>query len=219
MWTMTSITTIGCVTLLSIVVLCIVRLRRTLPGLSTRKVIRRKTARTLVVLGSGGHTGEMMYLMRSLNRKKFRPLHIVYASSDSMSRVRALSEWNSSTVSFHSVPRSRSVGQSWITTPFTTAWAIVHSILLIVRIRPDTILCNGPGTCVPICYAAFLLRFLGLQWCDVVFVESFCRSKSLSLSGRLLYPIADVFVVHWKKLATRLQSTTHPRIKYVGLLY
>lgn len=81
------------------------------------------------------------------------------------------------------------------------------------------IICNGPGTCVPICVAAFALRvrrcWLGvtppaivhrfpacwcaqvlfLSRCRIVFVESFCRVRSLSLSGKLLYPFADRFVV------------------------
>lgn len=44
------------------------------------------------------------------------------------------------------VPRSRSVGQSWLTTPFTTLRALWASVGLVFRLRPDLILCNGPGT-------------------------------------------------------------------------
>ena len=48
----------------------------------------------------------------------------------------------------------------------------------------------------------------------LVFVESFCRVKSLSLSGRLLYPLADEFIVSWEALTDR-----YSRAKYLGVLY
>jgi hypothetical protein len=57
--------------------------------------------------------------------------------------------------------------------------------------RPDVILCNGPGTCIPLCAAAFALRMLSPvfpRWAGgsapaVVYVESIARVASLSLSG------------------------------------
>lgn len=57
------------------------------------------------------------------------------------------------------------------------------------------------GTCVPLCFAAFFYNIIGCLDCRVVFVESFCRVAHLSLSGRLVYHIADEFVVHWPELA------------------
>ena len=37
---------------------------------------------------------------------------------------------------------------------------------------------------------------------NIVFIESFCRVKSLSLTGRILYAlgIVDLFLVHWPEL-------------------
>ena len=58
---------------------------------------------------------------------------------------------------------------------------------------------------------AFLLHVLGLHRPVLVFVESFCRVKSLSLSGRLLYLLVDRFVVQWPQLAER-----YPRAEYLG---
>lgn len=71
------------------------------------------------------------------------------------------------------------------------------------------------GTCIPVCVAAFTLRFLGLgSSCSrTVFCESFCRVKSLSLSGRIMYLLADRFVVHWPELLLK-----YPRAEYVGQL-
>ena len=45
--------------------------------------------------------------------------------------------------------------------------------------------------------------------------QSFCRVKSLSLTGRLLYHsrMADRFVVHWPELCGR-----YPRAEHVGTI-
>lgn len=69
------------------------------------------------------------------------------------------------------------------------------------------------GTCVPICFAAFSLRLLGLCDPTIVFAESFCRVETLSLTGKLLYPIADKFLVLWPQLAEK-----HPRAEYAGVI-
>lgn len=59
------------------------------------------------------------------------------------------------------------------------------------------------GTCLPLCLAGYALRFLGVKRVKVIFVESFCRVQSLSLTGRLLYYLADRFVVQWPGLVER----------------
>jgi len=59
---------------------------------------------------------------------------------------------------------------------------------------------------VPLCFAAFVRRVFLFRPCSIVFIESFCRVQSLSLSGLLLYPIVDQFVVQWPQLA-RSQKT------------
>jgi hypothetical protein len=69
------------------------------------------------------------------------------------------------------------------------------------------------GTCVPICYASFLMRLFGMQDTHIIFVESFCRVKRLSLTGKLLYPIADRFFVQWEDL-----SDSYPRAEFAGVL-
>ncbi|KAL2922964.1 UDP-N-acetylglucosamine transferase subunit ALG14 [Bienertia sinuspersici] len=58
--------------------------------------------------------------------------------------------------------RSREVGQSYITSVGTTLIAIAHALWLMVNIRPQVILCNGPGTCIPLCAIAFVFKVLGI---------------------------------------------------------
>jgi len=62
-------------------------------------------------------------------------------------------------------------------------------------------LVNGPGTSVVLVLVAWIRRFLGLKYTKIIYVESFARTSSLSLSGKLLRPIVDVFVVQWPEAA------------------
>jgi beta-1,4-N-acetylglucosaminyltransferase len=87
----------------------------------------------------------------------------------------------------------------------TTLRALCAAAAVVSRARPRLVLCNGPGTCVPV---AALGVVAGAR---LIFVESWCRVESLSLSGRLLYPVAHRFVVHWPRLRDR-----YPRAEYVG---
>uniref|UniRef100_A0A0A9AY83 UDP-N-acetylglucosamine transferase subunit ALG14 n=1 Tax=Arundo donax TaxID=35708 RepID=A0A0A9AY83_ARUDO len=106
--------------------------------------------------------------------------------------------------------RSREVGQSYITSIATTLLATLHAMWLVIRIRPQVIFCNGPGTCFPLCISAFVLKVLGLGWSSIFYIESIARVKKLSLSGLLLYKlrIADQFFVQWPQLQKKTPSST-----------
>ncbi|MCL7034381.1 hypothetical protein MKW94_015063 [Papaver nudicaule] len=195
----------------------------------SRKPLRNlpsKAVSTLIVLGSGGHTAEMINLIRVLQRDRFTPRVYVAASTDNMSLQKAqvleasmvdqagldkLKE----TAKFMQIYRSREVGQSYLTSIGTTLIALVHALLLMIKIRPQMILCNGPGTCFPLCAIAFLFKVLGIRWSSIFYVESIARVKRLSLSGLLLYKLhmADLIFVQWPHLQKK-----YPRTLYVGCL-
>ncbi|XP_075689285.1 UDP-N-acetylglucosamine transferase subunit ALG14 isoform X2 [Rhinoderma darwinii] len=76
--------------------------------------------------------------------------------------------------------------------------------------KPSTdpmILCNGPGTCIPVCFSALLLGILGIKKIIIVYVESLCRVESLSLSGKILYCVADYFIVQWPLLKDKYPNS------------
>ena len=179
----------------------LIRLTMVLPQYRPVKRLKRNPQKcpgksTMIFVGSGGHTGEMVTLLaRFVGIQRYRPLHMVLAHSDSTSynQIQKSGILSSvDTVIWHTVYRSREVKQGWITTLFTVIISSLQAILLVFTIQPDLLICNGPGTCVPLCYAAFLLRFAGIKDASIVFVESFCRVKDLSLSGKLVYPIAGI---------------------------
>ena len=78
------------------------------------------------------------------------------------------------------------------------AWRLVR------RVRPDAIVSTGAGLAVPFLLVGRLLRI------RLVYVESLTRVDSVSLSGRLVYPLVDEFFVQWP------QALRRPRMRYVG---
>ena len=177
----------------------IVRMRR---GRGSHKIA------TLVVLGSGGHTAEMLRLITDFDFERYTPLTLVTAATDTTSRAKAereLPQAALATARWAEIPRAREVGQSFGSSVPSTLKALFACVHLIWTTAPDLVLVNGPGTCVPV---AVLARLAGAR---VIFVESWCRVESLSLTGRIMYWVAHRFVVHWPELVRR-----YPRAEYLG---
>jgi beta-1,4-N-acetylglucosaminyltransferase len=81
------------------------------------------------------------------------------------------------------------------------AWKLIRSH------RPEAILSTGAGLSVPF----FLVgKLLGVR---LVYVESVTRTETISLSGRLVYPLADRFFTQWPQSAA-----TRRRAEYAGAI-
>ncbi|XP_033731409.1 UDP-N-acetylglucosamine transferase subunit ALG14 homolog [Pecten maximus] len=94
----------------------------------------------------------------------YTPRYYVMATTDNMSEGKVhdfetkRSQGNSKNYEIHKIPRSREVKQSWITTVLSTLGATLVSFPLVFKLNPNIILCNGPGTCIPICIAGLFLK-------------------------------------------------------------
>lgn len=223
--------------LIIIIVLFLRTVRVALSSPSSQKLKRESDgAKLLVVIGSGGHTAEMVHILRSFlsDEKKtkkrddfsnvFPKREYIFAVSDTTS-VAKIERFEREEVQGgtngeyrnHFVPRAREVGQSYFTSVFTTLLAFWHSWRVYWKTKPDAILTNGPGTCVPVILACFLGKVFGYNSaCKVMYVESVARTRRMSLSGRLCYGLrlADVVFVMWPELKEK-----YPRSRYCGRIY
>lgn len=180
------------------------------------------TSKTMVVLGSGGHTAEMLMLLSNMNLAKHEPRCYVVAETDGMSAQKAIRQEQrlrgeqDRKYNVCTIPRSREVGQSYITSVWTTLVSLAAAVAMVYQEKPALLLVNGPGTCIPVCTAAFLFRLLGLMQTKIVYVESIARVRRLSLSGKILYlsRMADLVFVQWEELQQRF-----PRSVFAGSLY
>ncbi|KAI0675214.1 oligosaccharide biosynthesis protein Alg14-like protein, partial [Trametes maxima] len=180
-----------------------------------------------VFLGSGGHTSEALSLLSALDFARYSPRTYIISEGDALSMRKALeleslkaADTHKGTriapYSFVVIPRARRVRQSLLTTPVTAVislaasiWHITIAPLFFGPPTAEVLLLNGPGTCFVLCIAAYLNRVLGLRSPRLIYVESFARVRHLSLSGKLLRPLVDKFVVQWPELAGRGGKDTY----------
>eukprot|EP01024_Parvocaulis_polyphysoides_P057132 TRINITY_DN60659_c0_g1_i1.p1 TRINITY_DN60659_c0_g1~~TRINITY_DN60659_c0_g1_i1.p1 ORF type:complete len:151 (-),score=4.05 TRINITY_DN60659_c0_g1_i1:11-463(-) len=146
----------------------------------------------MIVLGSGGHTAEILKLISKMDLNKYSPRIYVVAETDSHSNEKALKqeqelqkEGGLETIipQIVTIPRSREVGQSYITSVLTTLKSLWFAFWAVLIHRPDVILVNGPGTCIPIVASAVFFRSLGLMKGKIIYIESIARVEKLSLRG------------------------------------
>jgi len=79
------------------------------------------------------------------------------------------------------------------------AWKILR------KERPSLILSTGAGPVVPF---ALIAKSLGVP---TIFIETFTRVSKPSLTGRIMYYLADRFIYQWKEL-----ETSFPKAVYGG---
>lgn len=77
---------------------------------------------------------------------------------------------------------------------FIFSFNIMKSFYYFIRIRPKVIVTTGTHTAVPMCYIG---KLFGSK---IIFIETFANSKSKTVAGKLVYPIADTFIVQWESM-------------------
>ena len=82
------------------------------------------------------------------------------------------------------------------------AWKVLR------KEKPDVIISSGAAVAVPFFY---LGKLFGMK---TVYIEVFDRIDQLTLTGKLVYPIADRFVVQWEEL-----QKAYPKAIYLGSIF
>lgn len=85
---------------------------------------------------------------------------------------------------------------------------LVKTIFLFIKFRPQVIVTTGTHTAIPMCYIG---KIFGKK---IIYIESFAKRTSPTLSGRMIYPIATTFVVQWENMLK-----FYPKAKYWGGIY
>lgn len=91
---------------------------------------------------------------------------------------------------------------------FIFVWNILLSTLYFLWERPTTVITTGAGASYPTCKIAKMFAR------KVIYVESFAKLTSQSVTGKMVYPFADVFFVQWPEM-----QKVYPNAKYAGTVY
>lgn len=68
------------------------------------------------------------------------------------------------------------------------------SFKIFLREKPDVIISTGALATIPICIFAKILKR------KIIFIESFAKVTSPTLTGKLVYKFADQFYVQWEQM-------------------
>lgn len=82
---------------------------------------------------------------------------------------------------------------------------LLKAIKIIRSQNPDVILSMGADIAIPYFVIGKLLRK------KTIFIESYCRTKTLSRTGRIVYWFADEFWVQWPQLLEKCGPKAHYR--------
>lgn len=92
--------------------------------------------------------------------------------------------------------------------PFIFIFNCFKSLFYYFKIKPKVIITTGTHTAVPMCYIG---KLLGSK---IIFIETFANRNTKTLSGKMVYPISDLFIVQWKEM-----QQLYPKSVYGGAIY
>ena len=151
------------------------------------------TPKVLVLLGEGGHTKEVLILIDLLGGDYRYEYVVTWQDPLSAGKIRHAGP-------IHRVIRPRGKGDGLLAAGVKLLRCSVQALGILRRSRPDALLTSGPALAVPF---AVWARLLGVR---VIFVETGSRVRRLSLTGRLMRPLAHLFFVQWPQLRERFPA-------------
>lgn len=78
--------------------------------------------------------------------------------------------------------------------PFKLLYNCFKSLYLYFKIHPDYIITTGAHTAGPMCCIG---KIFGSR---IIYIETFANIKTKTVTGKLLYPISDKFIVQWDSM-------------------
>jgi len=84
-------------------------------------------------------------------------------------------------------------------------WNTLLALKILIKERPEIIVSTGAGVTVPFFYVG---KLLGAK---LIFIEVYDRIDLPTLTGKLVYPITDAFLLQWEE-----QKKAYPKGKVIG---
>ena len=92
--------------------------------------------------------------------------------------------------------------------PFKLLFNCFISLFLYIKIRPKYIVTTGAHTAGPICCLGKIFRS------KIIYIETFANTEKPTITGKLIYKFADLFIVQHKSLLKH-----YPKAIYGGWIF
>lgn len=95
-----------------------------------------------------------------------------------------------------------------LTYPFKLLYNTLKSFFIYLKFRPKVIITTGAHTAGPMCLIG---KIFGSK---IIFIESMANIKTKTITGRIVYKFADLFIVQWESMLS-----LYPKAKYGGWIF
>ena len=163
-----------------------------------RLILQEKRKKVLFISSTGGHLDELMQLSPLFEKYDY------YIITEKDKSNKYLKDKYGKKMFF--LPYgTRAKLFSYI---FKYFYLCLKTIYLYAKIRPKAIVTTGTHTAGPMCIIGKIFRS------KIIYIETFANTNKKTATGKLIYPIADLFIVQWEEM---LQL--YPKAVYGGQIY
>lgn len=154
--------------------------------------------KVLFISSTGGHLSELLQLKSMFNKYDY---HIVTEKDKTNEKLKNIYKDRITYLPY--ATRSKKI--SYI---FKYLYIIIKSIIIYIKLHPKYIVTTGTHTAGPICYFG---KIFGTK---IIYIETFANRSKKTATGRLIYPISDLFIVQWEEMLK-----LYPKAVYGGPIY
>jgi beta-1,4-N-acetylglucosaminyltransferase len=151
----------------------------------------KKEKKICLVASAGGHLKEIVQLKKFYS--KYEHYFVTLAREDGKSLARKEKTY------FVECPARN---------PLRFALNFVQSFKILLKEKPDIVISTGADTALATCYLA---KLFGKK---IIYIESFCRPSRPSITGKMVYPIANLFIYQWEEV-----GQYYPKGKFGGSIF
>ena len=160
--------------------------------------MKSKKKKIMFISSTGGHFNEMSQLKDLL--KKYDYYIVTEKTPDKM----YLKEKYPNKVSY----LVYGTKDYMLTYPFKLLFNCFKSLFLYIKVRPNVIITTGAHTAGPMCCIG---KIFGSK---IIFIESMANISTKTITGKLIYKFADLFIVQWESMLK-----LYPKAKYGGWIF
>ena len=159
---------------------------------------KKKNKKVMFISSTGGHFYEMSQLKPLINMFDY------YIVTEKTSDKMYLKEKHPNKVSY----LVYGTKDHMLTYPFKLLYNCFKSLFIYIKVRPTAIITTGAHTAGPMCCIG---KIFGSK---IIFIESMANISTKTITGKLIYKFADLFIVQWESMLE-----LYPKAKYGGWIF
>ena len=154
--------------------------------------------KVLFISSTGGHLNELLQLKSIMNK------YDSYLITEKTKSTISLKEEYKDKISYLIYGTKHNM----LTYPFKLLANCFKSLYFYFKIKPDVIVTTGAHSAGPMCCIG---KIFGSK---IIYIETFANIHSKTITGRIVYKFADLFIVQWESMLK-----LYPKAIYGGWIF